>query len=172
MTANTFLELAMTRSLLALILACLFMSYLKAAPPECTTKEKDGSTFEVCHRVDGACESLAKEQLKDPSDKWNGCAWGATFIKGHFTAAGLMVFSTSISLVPSYRDSERMDVKVTFEQADHTRREYERKDVPIIIRNNIPSASFEIVNQEDPLGVPTAEMTEKGGKKEARHEYR
>jgi hypothetical protein len=134
--------------------------------------EQDGKTFDVCERADVACESLAKEQLKDPSDKWNGCARDAIITKSHFILAGLIAFSTHVLIVASYVDSERVDMTVTFEQTDHTFRKYVRRDVPIVIRENIPRASADFVFPDNTLGVPTVEATEKGGKKEASHSYK
>jgi hypothetical protein len=162
----------MRRAPIGLIVGCLLAGGLKAAPPTCQTKVQDGTTFEVCTRTDLACESLAKAQLKDPSDKWNGCFWPATIIKGHVITNGVMIISIYVSIIASYRDSERADVTVTIEQPDHTYRKFERKEVPIIIRDSVPTASVDILSNTEPVGVPTVEATEKGGKIEAAHSYR
>jgi hypothetical protein len=136
--------------------------------------ERDGKTFEVCSREDTSCDSLAKDQVNSPSNKWNGCAWPATIIKFRSGAVGVFYYSTMVSVVTSFRDSERVDMTVMVEQSDHTIQKYEKKDVPVIIdeKNNIPSASAEFVTQFEPLGVPTIDATEKGGAKGASHSYR
>ena len=154
---------------------CLLTFSVSAAPPKCKTVDQNGTTLEVCSREDTECYSkLVKEQESSPSSQWNGCAWPAKIIKGHFTAVGLIVFSTNVSIVPSYRDSERVDMTITIERPDHTFVKYDRKDVPVIVdeKNSIPSASAEVVTQFDPLGVTTVDATEKGGAKGANHSYR
>jgi hypothetical protein len=95
---------------LVLILCCLIATGLEAGPPRCETKVQDGTSFEVCEREDGACDSLAKEQLRNPSDKWNGCSWPATIRKSHYTAVGVVMFITSVMIIASYVDSERLQV--------------------------------------------------------------
>ena len=108
------------------------------------------------------------------SNKWIGCAWPATIIKFRSGAVGVIFYSTMVSVVTSFRDSERVDMTVMVEQSDHTVQKYEKKDVPVIIdeKNNIPYASAEFVTQFEPLGVPTVDATEKGGAKGASHSYR
>jgi hypothetical protein len=61
---------------------------------------------------------------------------------------------------------------VTVELSDHTFKEYVFKDVPVIVRDNIPLASVDIGTPSDPIGVPTVEATEKGGKRQAARSYR
>jgi hypothetical protein len=144
-----------------------------ASPPSCKTVEKDGNTFDTCERRDTECYSkLAAEQTKSPSTQWNGCAWPAIITKTHFTAVGLIFYTTHVTLVPSYRDSERMDVTISIEKYDHTIQTYERKDVPIIIRDDIPRATVDFGTQFEPIGVPTVDATEKGGAREVSHSYR
>jgi hypothetical protein len=162
----------MRRVSLALIAGCLLAGGLNSARPSCEAKVQDGTTFEVCTRADLACESLVKAQLENPSDKWNGCLSPATIIKGHVITAGIMIFGIYVSIIASYRDSERADVTVTIEQPDHTSRKFERKNVPIIIRDSVPTASVDISSNAEPVGVPTVEATEKGGKIEAAHSYK
>ncbi len=70
-----------------------------------------------------------------------------------------------------------MDITVTVEQPDHTYKEQTFKDVPIIIRDNIPRATIQFPTPKYLVDmalfpVPTAEATEKGGKKEASHSYK
>jgi hypothetical protein len=154
------------------MVGCLLAGGLKAEPPRCETKVQDGKTFEVCTRADANCESLAKEQVRAPSDKWNGCLRPAIIIKSSFTAAGVSFPSTSVTIVPSYVDSERVDITITAEQPNHTYIEHTLKDVPVIIRDNIPQASIDFGTPQYPVGVPTVEATEKGGKKEASHSYK
>jgi hypothetical protein len=161
----------MRRLPLVLIIGCL-LTGLKAAPPRCETKVQDGKSTEVCERADMTCDSLVKEQLKSPSDKWDGCSWPATIIKMHSAVAGVMLFYTNVMIIASYVDSERVDVTVTIEQPDHTYRKELRKDVPIIIRDKIPAATIDILTPYEPAGVPTVEATEKGGKREAAHSYK
>jgi hypothetical protein len=98
--------------------------------------------------------------------------WGATIIKSYFTALGVSSPSTHVTIVPSYVDSERVDMKVTVEKSDHTYTEYVFKDVPVIVRDNIPTVSITFGTPQYPVGVPTVEATEKGGKKEASHSYK
>jgi hypothetical protein len=74
-----------------------------------------------------------ERSAKKPSDKWNGCAWPALITTGHFTTSGLLVCNVSVTVVPSYRDSERMDMTVTFDKPFCGSRTHLRKDVPIII---------------------------------------
>jgi hypothetical protein len=157
----------MRRVLFLLICGCLFAGGLRAAPPRCKTVEQDGRSVDVCERPDIECESLAKEQVRNPSSQWNGWSWPALIMKTRLSVLGLVSFVTHVTVVASYGDSERMDVTVTIEQADHTYRKYVRKDVPVIIRNDIPSATVEIASLDEPVGVPTADAIEKGGKKEA-----
>ena len=147
---------------------------LSAAPPTCKTEQKDdGSALEICERKDTECHTrLVKEQESSPSTQWNGCAWPAIIIKEHYTAVGLMIDSTHVALVPSYRDSERMDVTIFIEKSDHSIQKYEQKDVPIIIRDDIPRATVDFGTQFEPIGVPAVDATEKGGVKEAAHSYR
>ena len=118
------------------------------------------------------CEALAKEQMRDPSREWNGCAWPVLIINSHATVVGLLAYHTRITVVPSYRDSEKLDVTVTFEKPHCGSGTHARKDVPIIIRNDIPSASVDIECLDEPYGVPKVEAKEKGGKKEASHSYK
>jgi hypothetical protein len=163
----------MRRVLLISLWGCLLAGVLQAAPPQCKTTEKDGNTYDICTRANVACEALAKEQVKDPSNKWNGCLWPVTIIKSHFTLGGNMVFSIYVSIVASYIDSERVDMTVTFERTDHTFFKYERKDVPIIIRDDIPNANADFwFTADGTVGVPTVEVTEKGGAREASHSYK
>jgi hypothetical protein len=145
---------------------------LSAARPTCKTEKQKGQLVEVCERADVMCESLTAEQQKSPSDKWTGCSSPAILIKGDVTLAGLLIFSTQVSVVPSYRDSKRVDMTVTFENPDHTFQKYERKDVPVIVQDGTPSASAEFITQMKPVGVPTVEATEKGGAKGASHSYK
>jgi hypothetical protein len=150
----------------------LLTNTLKAAPPRCETVEQDGQKLEICKRQDAMCETLAKEELKNPSKEWNGCNWTAHIANGTFKTSGLLVFSTVVTLASSYMDSERMDVTVTFDKEHCGSRTHVRKDVPIIIRNNLPMASIQIACLDEPYGVPTVESFEKGGKKQAFHSYR
>lgn len=151
---------------------CLLATTLGATPPHCKTEERNGQSFNVCKRPDVECEALAKEQVKDPSSQWNGCIWDALITQGHFSSNGVIAFATYVAVTPSFRDSERMDVTVTIEQADHTFRKYVRKDVPIIVEDGIASATVNINTPDEPVGVPTVDSTEKGGKKEVSHRYR
>ena len=162
----------MKRTLFVLVLGCLIAAGLRAAPPRCKTVEQNGTTFEVCERHDVMCEALAKEHLRDPSKEWNGCAWPAWIYNSHVTTSGLLVFYTSINIVPSYVDSERLDVTVTFDRPYCGARVHVQKDVPIIIRDDRPSASIHFACAEQPYGVPTVEATERGGKKQAFHSYK
>jgi len=154
------------------MLGCSLASALNAAPPRCETQERDGTTFEVCTQADVNCESLAREQVRQPSDKWNGCALGATIIKSYFIVLGVSMPTTHVSIVPSYVDSEKVDMKVTVEQSGHKFTEHVFKDIPVIIRDNIPTASITLGTPQYPVGVPTVEATEKGGKQEASHSYK
>ncbi len=65
-----------------------------------------------------------------------------------------------------------MDVTVTFDKPFCRSRTHVRKDVPIIIHDDISSASIDVECLDEPYGVPTVDATEKGGKKEASHKYR
>ncbi len=143
-----------------------------AAPPRCKKVEQDGRTFDVCERSNTECKSLTEQQQKQPSGEWNGCNWPAIVTQSTYTAAGIVLYHIHVTVVASYQDSERMDVTVKVEEADHTYKTYVRKDVPLIMRNDISSASIGITRTFDSVGVPTVEATEKGGKKEAEHRYR
>jgi hypothetical protein len=163
----------MSKFLAAAALGCLLAGYAAAAPPSCKTVEQDGGIYNACQRTDINCDALATEQEKNPSDKWNGCAWPALIYKGHLTLPGIgFTFTTHVCVVSSYRDSERVDMIVTIEQPDHTFRTYERKDVPVIIQDGFPNATVDILTTAEPVGVPTVKAKEKGGKKEAMHDYR
>jgi hypothetical protein len=157
-----------------LILCCLLAGGLIwAEPPRCETKTQNGTTLEVCTREDTNCESLAKEQVKTPSDKWRGCRWPAIIQKAYLTLLpGVSSPDVSVTIVPSYSDSERVDITINVEQPNHTYIEHTFKDVPIIIRENIPQAMISYGTPQYPVGVPTVEATEKGGKKEASHSYK
>jgi len=150
----------------------LLTGTLNAAPPHCKTVERDGDVYEICERMDTACEALAKEQTKDPSKEWNGCFWPATIIKSNFVAAGLAGSWIHVTVVSSFLDSEKQDVSVIFEKPFCGLRTHKREDVPIVIRDGIPSASIDITCPDEPYGVPAVDTTEKGGKKEASHKYR
>lgn len=114
---------------------------LSAAPPRCKTVQQDGTTFELCEREDSTCETLAKEQVKNPSKEWHGCVLSVRIFNSHFTDSVLgVVFYTGISVTPSYVDSERMDVTVTFDKPHCGLLTHVRKDVPIIIHDDIPLA--------------------------------
>ena len=162
---NAWLRISVASYLLAIT--------LDAAPPRCKTLDKDGSTLQICERTDVNCDALAQESLKNPSDaNWDGCAWPVTIVKGHFTTINTLVYVTYVSIVTSYRDSERVDIVVNVEHSDHTFIKWERKDVPVIIQDKIPTASAEFTSTEEPYGVPTVDATEKGGAKGATHSYR
>jgi hypothetical protein len=77
-----------------------------------------------------------------------------------------------VTVVPSYRDSEKADITITVEQPDHTHDKNTFKDLPVIIRDDIPQASVRVGTPHGSVGVPTVGATEKGGKKEASHSYR
>jgi len=141
-------------------------------PPSCKVEERDGKVFDVCTRVDTKCLDIVKAEVANPSDKWNGCLWGATIIKGTLALAGMVVYSTHVSVVCSYIDSERVDMTITVEFTDHTHRDYVRSDIPVIIRDGVPTASVDISTPNEPLGVPTVEATEKGGAKKVAHSYK
>jgi hypothetical protein len=84
----------------------------------------------------------------------------------------MLVFDTHISFVGSYRDSEKADFTVTYEQPHCGLLTHVRRDVPIIIENGVPSAHIDIECLDQPSGVPTVEVKEKGGKKEVTHIYK
>jgi hypothetical protein len=86
--------------------------------------------------------------------------------------SGVVFFYVSVSVIASFTDSERADVTVSIEQSDHTRRKEVRKDVPIIIRDSMPTATVQTFATAPPVGVPTVDVTERGGKKEVVHSYR
>lgn len=166
---------------------CLLAGGLNAGVPECKTVEsKDGTTAESCTRPPDfdECMALVKEAWKDkkpedpPPHYWNGCSWHAvinTVRGGGRIGNGLVVplmWLTSVSLVPSYRNSERMDITVVFEQPDHTYKKHVRKDVPITIEDKMPNATVQFTFPYPPVSVPTVEAREKGGAKEASHSYR
>jgi hypothetical protein len=164
----------MKKILLLSFAGCLLASGLTADPPRCKTKVVDGQTFETCERRDmEGCLALAAEEVKDPSPKWNGCFWPAFITTSHVSLlTTVLATMVDVTVVPSYRDSERMDVKVIFDKPFCGSREHARKDVPIIVRNDTPSASVQILCQDEPYGVPIVDATEKGGKKAASHSYR
>ena len=171
---------AMRTVLLVLMLGCSLAGGLKAAPPQCDAPDRQKNlTMENCHRAEENCDSLAREYLREPSDKWNGCAWPALILfSSSIIFPGTSPYnSTQVTLVPSYLDSERMDITVTVEQPDHTYKGQTFKDVPIIIRDNIPQATIDFPTPKYLVElaffpVPTVEATEKGGKKEASHSYK
>jgi len=143
-----------------------------AAPPSCKTIEHDGTTFHQCQREDANCDSLAAEQVKNPSPNWNGCRLPALITTYHVVLPAIgMTVMTHVCVVSSYRDSERMDITVTIEQPDHTFRTYERKDMPVTIEDGYPMATVDISTIIEPVGAPTVEAKEEGGKKEAMHDY-
>ena len=166
-------DLTMSKLLGAAVFGFLLAGCAAAAPPTCKTVEHDGTTFNQCQRTDAHCDSLAAEQVNDPSRNWNGCRLPALITKYYVAMPAIgMTFITHVFIVPSYRDSERVDMTVTIEQPDHTFRTYERKDVPVIIEKGISNAIVDILTTAEPVGVPTVEAKEKGGKKEAMHDYR
>jgi hypothetical protein len=163
----------MKNILLLAAVVCLMASGLNAAPPRCETVNRNGVTIESCERDDANCDSLVKESLKTSPDRnWNGCAWPVIITRSQFKAAGVVFYVTTVSVVPSYRDSERVDLIMMFERPDHSLAKVEKKDLPVIIRDNIPSASTDITSPEEPYGVPSVEATEKGGAKSATHDYK
>jgi hypothetical protein len=156
-----------------MLLGCLLAGGLKAEPARCETKVQDGKTLQICTRTDANCESLAKEQIRAPSDKWNGCARPAIIQISYLTLIpSVSSPDVNVLLVPSYVDSERVDITITVEQPNHTYAEHTFRDVPVIIRDNIPTASISYGTPQYPVGVPTVEATEKGGEKEASHSYK
>ena len=166
---------------LGLIAAALPML---AAPPSCETTHKgegaDEITFETCQRDDFCDDATIKEQVQNPSTLWMGCMWPALITTSsnmlHIgpDLPGILMVRTDLTLVARFRDSERMDVTVTFELPDHTFRKDTYRDVLITIRHNIPQATILIATQASSrtIGVPTIEATERGGKKNALHIYR
>jgi hypothetical protein len=155
------------------LFAFLFVvGYLSAAPPDCKTVTKDGTTFRICTRRSTNFLELSEEDLKAPSKEWNGSAWPVTIIDSYFTTSRLVVFSTGISIVASYRDSEKADFTVTYERPHCGLLTHVRRDVPIIIEDGTPSANIDISCLDQPYGLPTVEVKEKGGKKEATHIYK
>ncbi len=164
------------KSILVSCGCCVLAFCLNAAAPKCESLEQDGTTFQQCEVEDVSCDALVRDQKNAPSDKWQGCQWPATILKAHLEQHGVIVFDTHVRLRPSFRDSDRMDIRVTIEKPDHTFLKLERKDVPVITENTIPVADIhadaDFTTQFDPLGVPTVDATEKGGAKEASHSYR
>jgi hypothetical protein len=135
-------------------------------------KERNGEFYGIAERVNQACLELAKEQTNNPSPYWNPlCSLGATIIKGPVDSGGLIVYNLHVSIAPLYRDSERVDMRVTVQQPDHTFYTYVRNDVPIVLRGRVLEASADLMLPYDPASVPTVEATEKGGKREATHSY-
>lgn len=149
---------------------------LSGAAPKCQTLEQHGMTFQDCEREDVSCSALARDQKDAPSDKWWGCRTPATIIQTQSTEHGVPAFATHVRLTPSFRDSQRMDITVTFERPDHTFLKLEEKEVPVEIRHTIPHADIHadanFTTPFDPVGVPTVDATEKGGAKTASHSYR
>lgn len=143
-----------------------------AAPPSCETKVVDEQVFEACERADIECDKLASDQVANPSPAWNGCRWAALITKGHFISSGLIFYTTRVTVVTSFVDSERVDLVVDVELSNHQHKTFTRNDVPVIIKNGIPQATIDIGTPEDPFGVPTVQAVEKGGKKQASHSYR
>jgi hypothetical protein len=167
---------AVSRGILVLLLAS-FAAAASAAPPSCKTVTQGDSNFRVCERaVDiDPCVALLKESPKVAEDpNWNGCLWVARFITGSFTIPGAPITYMHVSFVASYRNSERMDITMDVERSDHSHRKYVYADVPVVLENGLPTASvdFLIIPGEEPLGVPTAEMTEKGGSRTMSHGYK
>jgi hypothetical protein len=160
--------------LLGLLLAS---SAVFGAAPRCENISANGTTIESCERrVDtGPCMEmlLANPQMPD-SPNWNGCAWSAHIYKAPLTSASPLLYVMYVSVVPSFRDSEYVDITV---RGKHGGRSYHwiLKDVRVEInKNDIPRAIAEFpLGPIDDLGdVPIVEMTEKGGTHEMSHRYR
>ena len=143
-------------------------------PPSCETKQlSDGTTAEVCSRGDANCPALAEQTLKSPSSKWRGCGKPASIIKSRRYVVGVAVAEVYISIVPTYSDSDKIDMTVTIDQPDGASIEKKLSDVPIIIRDGIPVASVYIPGiPKYPAGVPVIEAKEKGGEREALHSFK
>ena len=161
--------------LLTLILA----GALASAPPRCELVEKGDFVIEACERHVNAAPCLAlliekPETAKLPT--WNGCAWSARIYKGHTTVPNMPpLFVLHVSVVPSFTDSEYVDVTLSGKRGGRSY-QWVRKDVPVKIDpdNNIPRAmaEFWLGPVDDLDGVPTVEMTEKGGAREMTHAYK
>jgi hypothetical protein len=147
---------------------------LTAAPPQCKTKTLDGTEFRICTRYPTKTnvEELVVEQAKNPSKEWNGPNWPLDIFDSHATVAQILVFDTGISFTASYMDSEKADFTVTYEREHCGKLTHVRRDVQIIIENGTPTASILIECLDQPSEVPTVEVKEKGGKKEATHIYK
>jgi hypothetical protein len=155
----------------AFTLACLFASSVTAAPPRCTTFERNGVAFQRCERDDANCDSLAKTE--NDESKRNGCAPVATITKWQtYDSTVGLTFVIHVVLVPSLPDSDRMDVKVEVEQTDHSYRTYVKKAVRINRKDSVPHAAIDILSLDDPASVPTVDATEKGAGREQIHSYK
>jgi hypothetical protein len=174
------------KTLRFVVFAFIATMQLRAAPPSCKTEKKgepgNEITLESCQRDDFCDDATIKEQIQNPSNLWMGCMWPALITSSLSRIAigtGMWSFATHLTLVARYRDSERMDVTTTFELKDHTFRKDVQKDVPIIIRDDLPQVTILVASGMNgvgynmgTIGVPTVEAVEKGGKKSAVHSYR
>ena len=162
-----------------LVLTLFAMAPLLAAPPTCERK----GDVDLCERVDQSCASFVNEHLKaDPSggwmENWHGCLWTAIIQKGHSDVPGpvapIRLAFAHVTVVPSYTDSERISIAVDVELANHKHRKYEYKDLPVVVRGGVPSASVTVGIElgNEIVGVPTIEATETGGKRTMSHSYR
>jgi hypothetical protein len=111
------------------------------APPNCETKRVNGTDIETCSRWDTECDSLAAEQVKHPSDQWNGCSWPVTITRGSYTAVGLTMYDTTVMVVPHFKDSEKVDIQVIFENSYCGAKLHEFKNQQITVHDGVPYAT-------------------------------
>jgi hypothetical protein len=142
--------------------------------------ERGGVTFQNCTRSQADwCWEFVKQHHDELGLEWMGCGSPA-FINTSYPYGMIPAFSTSISVVASYSDSETMDITVTYKKSycDKTVRSW--KDVQIVRHESVEdgrahsyhSATVEFGCLTQPSDVPIVDATEKGGKKELTHPYR
>lgn len=95
-------------------------------------------------------------------------------LKGHVMAGRNYLATGHVTIVPSYVDSERMDLMIKVELSNGETRRIDFDNQPIILHGNIPYASVDFYLEPglQIVGVPTIQTVEKGGKRQMAHHYK
>jgi hypothetical protein len=138
--------------------------------------ERDGITFTACKRSQAdSCMSYLKEHHDELGSEWMGC-WMPAFIDTGWPHDMIPVFGIFISVAASFRDSETMDITVTYPRPYCGKQIWSKNDVQIVAKGDAGSkwhvADVVFFCPDGPPGVPIVDATEKGGKTELSHRYR
>ncbi len=156
---------------------CLFAAVsATAAPPTCRSERNNGVDYENCERADVTCGDLVKEALDATGTlkpRWNGCLWPVLITKSRADIVGVPTLFISVTVVPSWSNSDRADITVFNEFADGSVKPF-HKNVQFVIKDGLSSANIQMAFPigAEPSGVPTVQMIESGGTQQATHQYR